>query len=150
MLKITAYTDGSCLGNPGVGGYAGVMIANGKKRRCCGYSADKHETNQRMELKALICVLDWLNRIQKQPCVIEFCVDNKTIIDCSKHSDYSLMAPERKNNDLWIEYIQKRDAGKHTVTFTKVPAHSDCEFNNEADTLAKSMAKKARFEAFGG
>ena len=37
MLEIIAYTDGSCLGNPGVGGYAGIMLAKGQERVCVGY-----------------------------------------------------------------------------------------------------------------
>ena len=50
MLTINAHTDGSCLGNPGVGGYAAIMQANGMERICKGYDTDMNTTNNRMEL----------------------------------------------------------------------------------------------------
>ena len=150
MIKIDIYTDGSCLGNPGVGGYACVMQAKNKKKYCSGYSAKPNETNNRMELKALICALNWCNNVQKEPCDITFYTDSQTLIYCSEHSDYSLLAPERKNHDLWAEFITERDKGKHKISFVKVKGHSDCELNAEADRLAKQMAIKARHVWFEG
>ena len=147
-LKIQAWTDGSCLGNPGVGGYAAYMKAKDKEKHCCGYSANERETSPRMELYAVICVLDWVNKIQKEPCEIEINTDSEILIKCSQHSDYSLIAPERKNHDLWLQYITKRDQGKHTIVWKKVPGHSDCEMNRKADKLAREMAVKARHEVF--
>ena len=150
MLKVSVYTDGSCLGNPGVGGFAAIICIEDSRKKICGYSKNTKDTAPRMELYAPICALDWLNKNKKEPCDVTFYTDSKIIIDASKHSDMSLMAPERKNHDLWKQYIKLRNDGKHKITFVKVPAHSDCHLNNEADKLAKAMAKKARHLVYGG
>ena len=47
------FTDGSCIGNPGPGGWGAVRVQDGAvvERR---HGADAHTTNNRMELTALI------------------------------------------------------------------------------------------------
>lgn len=149
-LKIRAYTDGSCLGNPGVGGYVGIMQAKGKERICMGYSKNPNETCNRMELMAVINVVDWCNNIQKQPCEIEICTDSQYLVNCHTHDIKWLTDESRPNHDLWIELIKKGNKGKHHITFVKVAGHSNDELNERADKLAKQMALKARHEIFGG
>ncbi len=60
MLKqITLYTDGSCLGNPGPGGYGTILIYKGHRKELAqGYQLT---TNNRMELMAAIAGLQALN-----------------------------------------------------------------------------------------
>lgn len=55
MKKVTIYTDGACSGNPGVGGWAAILIFNGVEKEISGY--DKQTTNNRMELFAVIQAL---------------------------------------------------------------------------------------------
>ena len=149
MLQIVAYTDGSCLGNPGVGGFAAVMQANGKERICQGYDTDPKSTNNRMELKAVICVIDWLNNVQKEPCEVTVCTDSKYLVNCHTHKRSWLTSPSRPNHDLWIELITKGLNGKHKIKFVKVEGHSGDELNETADKLAKALAVKARHERYG-
>ena len=149
MLNIIAHTDGSCLGNPGVGGFAAIMQAKGKERICQGYDTNTNATNNRMELKAVICVVEWCNTIQKEPCEIQICTDSQYLIDCSKHSIKSLTSSARPNNDLWLELIKKGHDGKHHITFTKVEGHSGIELNERVDQLAKAQARRARHEVYG-
>ena len=52
MNRVTIYTDGSCHGNPGRGGYAAILLHNGKTQEVHG--SDWYTTNNRMELKAVI------------------------------------------------------------------------------------------------
>ena len=52
MIKI--YTDGSCIGNPGKGGWAAIIIINDKKTQMTG--SQKNTTNNQMELLAPILV----------------------------------------------------------------------------------------------
>ncbi len=53
MIKI--YTDGSCIGNPGNGGWAAILLMNEKKIKIKGYK--KNTTNNQMELTAPIKAL---------------------------------------------------------------------------------------------
>ena len=62
MIKI--YTDGSCLGNPGNGGWAAIIINDGKKTQIKG--SKKNTTNNQMELLAPIKAL------KKSPKVTKF------------------------------------------------------------------------------
>lgn len=51
--EMTIYTDGGCIGNPGVGGWAYVLEADGVfEKEASGYHADT--TNNKMELTAVI------------------------------------------------------------------------------------------------
>lgn len=149
MLEIKAYTDGSCLGNPGVGGFAAIMRAKGKEKICCGYDPDLKATNNRMELKAVIRVVEWCNEIQKEPCNITIYTDSQYLVNCSKHKRSALTSATRANNDLWLSLIQKGLEGKHHITFVKVAGHSDDILNKRVDELARAQAKKARHEVFG-
>ena len=60
MKKVTIYTDGACSGNPGIGGWAAVLMYNDVKKEISGY--DKSTTNNRMELFAVIQALRCLNQ----------------------------------------------------------------------------------------
>lgn len=146
-MKIVAATDGSCLGNPGVGGFAAVMTANGKQRVVAGCCKEK-TTNNRMELQAVIAVVEWLNTYQKQPCEIEIQTDSDYIIKTHKHRA-QLIQPSRANHDLWAELIQKGNAGKHFIKFVKVPGHAGHELNEKANALAQAEARRARHEVYG-
>ena len=55
MNEIIIYTDGGCLGNPGPGGWATVIIADGVAKQLSG--GEKYTTNNRMELTAAISAL---------------------------------------------------------------------------------------------
>mgnify|MGYP000731212505 CR=1 FL=1 len=73
--KITVYTDGSCLGNPGPGGWAALLICRGKEKMLVG---DKKETtNNQMEMQAVISALTAL----KAACDIELFTDSKYVMD---------------------------------------------------------------------
>ena len=64
MTKI--YTDGACVGNPGPGGWAAIIIKDNRKREL--YGGEKLTTNNRMELTAAIKALEYYNSQEgKQP-----------------------------------------------------------------------------------
>jgi len=86
LKKVTLYTDGSCIGNPGPGGYAYILIYNELKKEFSGF--EDETTNNRMELSA---VINGLNQI-KEPCEVTIYTD----------SAYVLNAFEQK----WIENWQ--------------------------------------------
>ncbi len=60
MLKL--YTDGGCLGNPGVGGWAAVLEGTGYRDRIILSGREPATTNNRMELTAVIQGLQYICR----------------------------------------------------------------------------------------
>ena len=71
MKRVQLITDGSCLGNPGPGGWAAILRYNGQKRELYGYAP--HTTNNRMELTAAIEAV----RALKEPCEVEIVTDSE-------------------------------------------------------------------------
>ena len=138
MIKI--YTDGSCLNNPGDGGWAAIIIKNGKNKNISG--SEKNTTNNRMELLAPINALKEMSPSDQ----IEIYTDsqyvklgitewiNKWIINNWKTSKKE----DVKNKDLWIELY---DLNKSlNVKWNWVKAHVGNPMNEEVDLLAKKAA----------
>lgn len=134
-MSVIIYTDGSCLGNPGPGGWAFLAIKSAKViAEISGHSY--HTTNNRMEMFALLEALN-------------FCAQNFSSEKIEINSDSNLLVQtlnegwKRKANlDLW----EKIDSAKNklTVKFFWVKAHADNEYNNRCDELANSAATKAQ------
>ena len=74
MLKqVEIFTDGSCLGNPGPGGYGAILRYRGREKTfSAGYT---RTTNNRMELMAVIRALQCL----KEPCAVTLCSDSQYV-----------------------------------------------------------------------
>ena len=155
MRKIILHTDGSCSGNPGIGGY-GAILCCGKQERIVKGHTTKTTTNNRMELQPIVDALNWLNKVQKEPCEIEVHTDSIYIINCTrtefKNGDKKTAEwfKGRKNEDLWMELISAGNKGKHKLTFVKVKGHADDEYNERCDKIAKEECAKARHELLKG
>lgn len=139
MKKVTIFTDGACSGNPGIGGWAAVLIYNGKSKEISGY--DKSTTNNRMELFAVIQALRCLN----QPCQVDINTDsqyisdafNKKWIEQWQNNNWKTAGKtEVKNVDLWKALLY--EVNKHKVSFVKVKGHADVELNERCDKLARA------------
>jgi len=143
-----AYIDGACLGNPGPGGYA-VIIKEGDKETVL-VGSEPETTNNRMELKALICALSCF----KEPKRIKVYTDSEYLLKGAlewlpKWKAQGFKTSEGnpvKNRDLWEEI--DRLMSIHKVTFEKVKAHSGVLLNEKADRLAKEQAKKWQKKLF--
>lgn len=143
MKKVTIYTDGACSGNPGIGGWAAVLIYNGIHKEISGY--DKSTTNNRMELFAVIQALRCLN----QKCEVQIYTDSQYISDAF-NKDWlkqwqtngwkSASRQEVKNMDLWKALLY--EVNKHSTTFVKVKGHADIELNERCDTLARGEIER--------
>lgn len=133
MKHIDIYTDGACSGNPGKGGWAAILIYNGIEKEISGGYPET--TNNRMELFAIISGLKAL----KERCEVTiysdsaYCVDafNNNWIDGWIKKNWK----EVKNTDLWKTLLMLTK--KHQVCFVKVKGHSDNEYNNRCDALAR-------------
>ncbi len=74
MLKqVEIFTDGSCLGNPGLGGYGAILRYRGREKTfSAGYT---RTTNNRMELMAAIVALEAL----KEHCEVILSTDSQYV-----------------------------------------------------------------------
>ncbi len=137
--SVEIYTDGACSGNPGVGGWAAVLLYNSHKKEISG--AEPDTTNNRMELTAIIEGLKML----KEPCDVTLYSDSAYSVDPFLKNWISgwiargwrtASKDDVKNVDLWQTLLQL--TSKHSVTFVKVKGHSDNELNNRCDLLART------------
>jgi len=138
MIKI--YTDGSCLENPGNGGWAAIIIEDGKKIQIKG--SKKNTTNNQMELLAPIQAL---KKISKGSAVQIF-TDSKYVklgitewIHNWKKNGWKTANKQKvKNKELWIELDLLNN--QYDIEWTWVKAHSSDKLNNEVDLIAKESA----------
>ena len=138
MIKI--YTDGSCIGNPGKGGWAAIIFMNNEKKILKG--SKDITTNNQMELTATIKALEYIGTKDK----IQIYTDSKYVkqgitewITKWKINGWKTSKKEEvKNKDLWVELDNL--TSKHSIEWFWVKAHSDNDLNNEVDLLARKEA----------
>jgi len=138
MIRI--YTDGSCLGNPGNGGWAAIIIEDEKKTRIKGNK--KNTTNNQMELLAPIKAL---KKIPKGSNVQIF-TDSKYVksgitewINNWKKNGWKTASKQPvKNKDLWTELDQMTN--EFQIKWSWVKGHSTDVLNNEVDLIAREAA----------
>ena len=138
MIKI--YTDGSCLSNPGNGGWAAIININGEVKKISGN--EKNTTNNRMELMAPIKALKNIN--SKDP--IEIFTDSKYVkngitewINTWVLNNWKTSKKENvKNKDLWLELYKLNQT--LNIKWNWVKAHAGDPLNEEVDMMAKKAA----------
>lgn len=138
---IEIFTDGSCLGNPGPGGYGAIMIYKQHRKELSG--GFYKTTNNRMELLAPIVALEELS----EACQVDITTDsqyvkngiNQWIHNWRKNGWKTKDKKPVKNADLW----RQLDAavGKHEVTWHWVKGHSGHPENERCDALAREAAE---------
>lgn len=137
-VKITIYTDGSSIGNPGAGGY-GVVLMSGvhRKELSCGY---RLTTNNRMELLAVIVAIE---TIKADKCDVTIYSDSKYVVDAvEKGWMWNWLKTgfkNKKNPDLWRRFISVYN--KHNIKFVWVKGHAAIPENERCDILATTAAK---------
>jgi len=146
MKNVTIHTDGSCLGNPGPGGWAAVLTCEGSegntvRRELSGGFA--RTTNNRMEILAVLEALEAL----KVPCRVELYTDSQYVAKAVKdrwlanwqRNNWVTSARKPvKNQDLW-----KRLPGllaRHDVHFHWLKGHAGHRENERCDELARCEA----------
>ena len=140
MIKI--YTDGSCLSNPGNGGWAAIIIKDDKITEISGN--EKNTTNNRMELLAPISALSKIEDKEN----IEIYTDSKYVkqgitewINNWKSNGWKTSKKEDvKNKDLWTKLNELNNS--LDVQWNWVKAHAGNEFNEKVDLLAKKAAEQ--------
>lgn len=143
MEKVTIYTDGACSGNPGPGGWGAILMWQGKKKEIAG--GCKNTTNNIMEITAVIEAL----KLLKYACEVDLYSDSAYVVNAFrqkwienwKKNNWKTASKEPvKNKELWQELDKLTQI--HQVKFHKVKGHSDNEFNNRCDELARGEIQK--------
>ena len=137
---ITIYTDGSCLNNPGNGGWAAIISENDKIKKISGN--EKNTTNNRMELLAPINALKGI----KSGSEIKIFTDSQYVkngitdwINLWLSNNWKTSKKEYvKNKDLWIELYNLNKS--LNIQWNWVKAHDGNPLNEEVDLLAKKAA----------
>ena len=138
MIKI--YTDGSCLENPGNGGWAAIIDNNGDIKKING--SEKNTTNNRMELMAPINALKSISSDNE----INVYTDSQYVklgitewINTWVKNNWQTSKKENvKNKDLWVELYNLNKS--LNVRWNWVKAHAGDPLNEEVDLLAKKAA----------
>ena len=138
MIKI--YTDGSCLKNPGNGGWAAIICTKNNIKKISG--SEKDTTNNRMELMATINALKEVNSED----LIEINTDSKYvkngitdwIHNWIKNNWKTSNKEDVKNKDLWVQLHELSNNSK--IKWNWVKAHAGNPLNEEVDLLAKKAA----------
>lgn len=144
MKHVDIYTDGACKFNPGPGGFAAILVYNGREKEVSG--GEKSTTNNRMELLAAINGLKML----RESCEVTLYSDSKYLIDSvekgwvyswQKNGWRKADKSPALNPDLWQELLGLLDL--HTVNFVWVKGHNGHEYNERCDRLAVAGAEAA-------
>lgn len=133
MAKV--YCDGSCLNNPGPGGWAAIIVINDQETILKGGCKDS--TNNRMELTAAIEGIRYLSESES----IELFTDSQYVVKGMTEWMKGWKAKnfhKVKNVDLWKELDQL--ASSRQITWTWVKGHNGHVMNERCDKLANSQA----------
>ena len=151
MIKqVSLYTDGSCLGNPGPGGYGALLIyKEHRKELSQGY---RLTTNNRMELMAAIAGLLAL----QESCKVNLTTDSQYVrqgitqwIENWKRRGWLTASKEPvKNVDLW--QLLDKEVQRHNVEWLWVKGHSGHPENERCDELARSAAESSNLHEDSG
>jgi len=142
MKQVTIYTDGACSGNPGPGGWGAILMYGDHCKELSG--GEPETTNNRMELTAVIESLRKLN----QPCEVSIYSDSAYVVNCFKQGWYERWQTNGwrnaknqpvENQDLWQQLLLLMK--EHKVIYHKVKGHSDNQWNNRCDELAREATK---------
>ena len=141
MKKVQVITDGSCIGNPGRGGWACILRFGEQKKELFGSAPQT--TNNRMELMAAIEGL----RALTEDCQVEIVTDSeyvkngitKWIVNWKKRGWLTAEKKPVVNRDLWEELDAQ--VSRHRIQWVWTKGHAMNADNNRADELANSAAR---------
>ena len=147
MKQVEIHTDGSCLGNPGPGGWAALMRYQGRERELAGGEAQT--TNNRMELMAAIMALEALS----EPCSIVLHTDSQYVrqgitewmANWVRRGWKTAGGGAVKNRELWERLHAATQ--RHRIDWRWVKGHSGDPDNERVDVLARDQALKFRTPA---
>ena len=144
MKHVSIHTEGSCLGNPGPGGWAALLRYGEKEREVVGGEAQT--TNNRMELMAAIAALEVLT----EGCEVTLHIDSQYVRQgitewmpgWVRRGWKTAGGDPVKNRDLW-ERLHAA-TGRHRIDWKWVKGHNGDPDNERVDMLARAAAERFR------
>ncbi len=146
MERVSLFCDGSCLGNPGPGGWAALLVVDkdGARKEKLVTGGAPATTNNRMELQAAIGGLAAL----KRRCRVHIVTDSNYVVKGMKEWRHNWVKKGWRNSagkpvenrPLWEALIA--EAGKHEVTWEWVRGHAGHPENERVDAAALAEAQK--------
>jgi len=143
---VELYTDGACSGNPGPGGWAFILRHPNSGKEIERVGGERHTTNNRMELMAVIEGLESLNR----PSVVELYSDSQYVVNGLKQwmDGWKAKGWKRGRNqpvlnvDLWKKLDELRQ--EHDIRMHWVRGHNQHPENERCDRLAVAAIDQYR------
>jgi len=139
--KVTIYTDGSCQGNPGPGGWAAILRFGRHERELSG--GEGETTNNRMELRAALEAV----RALTEPCEVTLYTDSEYLkrgitewLPNWKRRNWRRKGGKLANVDLWMKLDE--EISRHEVHWHWVRGHSGNPLNERVDKLARRVIPK--------
>ncbi len=143
LKKVTIYTDGGCIGNPGPGGYGIILLHMEKRREISG--GFRLTTNNRMELMAAIIGLETL----RFRCAVTIYTDSRYLVDgimlgwakrWRANGWRKSKSEAAMNSDLWERLLNLCD--RHEVMFKWIRGHANHPENERCDFMSMQAAKQ--------
>lgn len=138
---MTIYTDGSCQGNPGPGGWAAILRFGRHERELSG--GEGETTNNRMELRAALEAV----RALTEPCEVTLYTDSEYLkrgitewLPNWKRRNWRRKGGKLANVDLWMKLDE--EISRHEVHWHWVRGHSGNPLNERVDKLARRVIPK--------
>jgi ribonuclease HI len=146
--RTTVYTDGSCLGNPGPGGWAwavpGGPYASG---------ADPVTTNQRMEITAVLRAVEAIEGsllVMSDSTYVVNCFRDRWWAGWRRRGWRNAAGKPVANQDLWEPLIAVVVDSGRQIGFKWVKGHSGDPMNERVDLLAVEAAMSQQAASGGG
>ena len=158
-MNLRVYTDGSCSGNPGIGGYAAIIFDLDGKFKTKIRGGELETTNNKMELVAVVKALQYIEslRIKKNENYrdIKIYSDSAYVVNAMKlgwlknwkeNGWKTKKGEDVKNKELWkeLERIQDKIKKDYVIEFVKIKGHAGNVYNEMADKMAKAEALKLK------
>lgn len=143
LKRLIVYTDGACIGNPGPGGYAVVLLYGNHRKELSG--GFRMTTNNRMELMAAIVAL----RALKSGCSVTLYTDSQYLSEAMRKgwarrwraSGWKRSKKGKAMNpDLWENLLELCD--EHEVEFRWIKGHGGHKENERCDVLSMQAASQ--------
>jgi len=140
---LSIYTDGGCRGNPGLGSWA-FAVYFGNTYRGQKSSAEAYTTNNKMEIKALLEALKWVEKQKFTLDSIVYIYSDSTYVQQGyknwlgnwvKRNWRTASGTQVKNKDLWKEVSKYKNLLNSRVSVEKVKGHAGIVGNEKADEL---------------
>lgn len=138
MKQIELYTDGSCIGNPGPGGWGAII--RGPKGEIEMSGSEPESTNNRMEMTAVLKAMEYLDKNKLKDHLVKVHSDSNIVV-----KTFTDGWKKKSNKDIWAEiekvYAELLAAG-NSFEWIWVKGHAGHKENERVDDLAREEAMK--------